>query len=487
MNDDVLSDAQVGGRVISGSALRVAGFIVANLLTTVAAIVLLRYLGVEDFGRYGIVLALIGLVQGISDAGLTATGSREIALGTNDDDRRDVLAHVIGLRIALTTAGVVAAIGFAALSYDSELVYGTALAGIGVILTSTQSAMLLPLSVELRNGTLALNEVLRQFVLAVCFIGLAIAGAGLIPFFGAQIVMGVVLLLVTPLMLARHHLVAPRWTPERIRALIVIALPVAIAAVLGIVYARIVVVLMSLLSSSDLELGYFVTSTRVFEIAGGIPFLVIAVMIPVMSVAARDDHQRLRYMSGRTVQVMTLAGVAVALVMWSAAEPVIVLLGGQEYEPAAPILQIQAIAAVTVFMAAGLQLPLFGMGLMRLTARALALGVTTVVVSGLVFIPLWDATGAAIAVVVGDVTLVLGLYVVLRRPMGPGWVPVGAMLRVLLAAALGVGAGLAPIDSDVARAALALVTFVVAALVLRTIPSEVFDAARTALARLRSR
>ena len=95
--------------------------------------------------------------------------------------------------------------------------------------------------------------------------------------------------------------------------------------------------------------------------------------------------------------------------------------------------------------------------------------------------------GAAIAVVVGDVTLVLGLYVVLRRPMGPGWIPAGAMLRVLLAAALGVGAGLAPIDSDVARAALALVTFVVAALVLRTIPSEVFDAARTAIARLRSR
>ena len=29
---------------------------------------LLRYLGVEEFGRYGIVLALVGLVQGISDA-----------------------------------------------------------------------------------------------------------------------------------------------------------------------------------------------------------------------------------------------------------------------------------------------------------------------------------------------------------------------------------------------------------------------------------
>ena len=101
---DVLSDEQVGERVIRGGAQRAAAFVAANLLTVAGAVVLLRYLGVEDFGRYGTVIALVGVVQGISDAGLTATGTRELALCETDAERRDVLAHVLGLRVALTAA-----------------------------------------------------------------------------------------------------------------------------------------------------------------------------------------------------------------------------------------------------------------------------------------------------------------------------------------------------------------------------------------------
>ena len=58
---------------------RATGFVAVNLLTAIGAVVLLRYLGVEDFGRYGTVLALLSIVYGISDAGLTMTASRELA------------------------------------------------------------------------------------------------------------------------------------------------------------------------------------------------------------------------------------------------------------------------------------------------------------------------------------------------------------------------------------------------------------------------
>ena len=78
--EDVLSGDDVAGHVVRGGALRAAGFVVANVLTALASILLLRHLGVAGFGEFGTVMALVAIVQGVSDAGLTATGSREIAV-----------------------------------------------------------------------------------------------------------------------------------------------------------------------------------------------------------------------------------------------------------------------------------------------------------------------------------------------------------------------------------------------------------------------
>jgi O-antigen/teichoic acid export membrane protein len=487
MNTDMLSDAFVGRRVIRGGAARGAAFVAANLLTLVGAMVLLRHLGVRDFGRYGTVFALVGVVQGLSDAGLTVTGSRELALAQTDDDRRDVLAHVLGMRIALTGVGVLCAVAFAAAAgYGDELIVGTALAGVGVFLTSLQTAMLLPLSVELRNGTLALNEVLRQGILVVTFVVLAVLGARVVPFLAAQIVVGVGLLCVTPMLLARRHLVAPRWTPGRLGALGRIALPVAFATVLGVLYLRTLVVLMSLLSASERQIGYFVTSTRVLEVAGGIPFLVIAVVLPVATVAARDDHARLRYITSRLTLAMALVGVTVALTLWTLAEPIVRILGGAEYAAAAPVLQIQGFAMITIFLSASWQPAIYGMGRVKGLAAALAVGLAAVILGGFALIPSHAAIGGAWAVVIGDVAVCIATYVVLRGGGQAGWVPMAGLLRIAVAGCLGVAAGLVP-TSDVVSALLALAVFWVVAIALRTVPSELLDAVAGIYRRGRSR
>jgi GT2 family glycosyltransferase/O-antigen/teichoic acid export membrane protein len=477
---DVLSNEQVGERVIRGGAQRAAAFVAANLLTVAGAVVLLRYLGVADFGRYGTVMALVGIVQGISDAGLTATGTRELAICETDAERRDVLAHVLGLRVVLTAAGVAVAVAFAALAgYDGDLVLGTLLAGIGVFLTSVQTAMLLPLAVQLRNGVIALVEVARQLVLVSAFFALAAADTGLVPFFAAQILVGVVLLAVTPVLLASAELAAPRWTRARLRALAVIGLPVAVATVLGVLYLRLLVVLMSLISDDADQIGYFVTSTRVFEVVGGLPFLIGAVVLPVLTVVARDDRERLAYMTGRITQVMAFGGVFVALVLWTLAEPLVVLLGGEQYRPAAPVLQIQCFAAITVFVIAGWQPALFGLGRVRSSAVAIAVGVLVVCVAGLILIPAHGATGAAIAAVVGDLVLCLAVYVALRRA-GPGpWFSVSRSMRLVGSAALAVGVGLIPGLPDAIRAVAVPGVFTAGALVLGAVPEELTGAARS--------
>jgi O-antigen/teichoic acid export membrane protein len=217
----------------------------------------------------------------------------------------------------------------------------------------------------------------------------------------------------------------------------------------------------------------------VFEVVGGLPFLIGAVVLPVLTAVARDDHERHVYMTGRITQVMALGGVLLALVLWTLAEPLVVLLGGEQFEPAAPVLQIQCFAAITIFVIAGWQPALFGMGRVRSSAVAMAVGVTAVLAAGLALIPALGAEGAAIAAVAGDAVLCAAVYVALRRA-GPGpWFSVPMTLRLAVAAAIAVAVGLIPGLPTGVRAAAVVAAFSVAAVLLRTLPDEVVHAIRS--------
>src|SRR6185437_5515852 len=83
---DLLRSAEAGPRVVRGGALRGIGYVAGLMLVAGGSVLLLRYLGVADFGRYVTVTALIGIVSEVTDAGLTLIGARELSIA--DRDRR---------------------------------------------------------------------------------------------------------------------------------------------------------------------------------------------------------------------------------------------------------------------------------------------------------------------------------------------------------------------------------------------------------------
>src|SRR5918998_739757 len=472
-------DGDVGSRVVKGGFQRSAGFIATNLLSVAGAVLLLRYLGLEDFGRFGVVMALVNIVYGVSDAGLTLTGSRELAILPDDSARRTLLSHLLAMRIALTGVGVTVAVGFAAIAgYDSELVVGTAVAGLGIFLASVQAAMLLPLNVELRNSRIAVNEVLRQAVLVVAFAVLVVAGAGLVAFFAAQVFTGVVLLLATLILLERRHFARPRWSNRQMRALLGVALPIAIANVLGIMYLRILVILMSLLSDSAAEVGDYVTSTRVIELVAGLPFLLVSVVLPVQAVAALQDRQRVGYITARMTETMAGGGILVAVFVSFAAEPIIRLLGGDEFAGAVPVLQIQCLAVVTIFLASAWNPAIVALGHAKSLVATTGTGVVVVLLAGVVLIPRYEAEGAAVAAALADLALCIATFVALRRASPETRLAKGRLARIALAAVLAIGVGLAPPAHDAVSAIAAAAAFVAAALLLKAVPGELLDGVR---------
>lgn len=475
MEREVLRSPDAGGKVVRGGVLRAVGYGVGFVVGAGTSVLLLRHLGPVEFGRFVIVTSLMGIVSGVTDAGLTTVGARELALRSGGEERDGLLANLVALRLLVTPLGVLAAVAFGiVVGYDATLVLGTLVAGLGLVLVNAQATMMLPLSVELRIGRVTAVEIVKHVVLLVGVAVLVAVGSELLPFFAVQVVTGAVVLALTPFLVGLGRM-RPAIDRATARLLLREALPIAVALAMNVIYLRVLVILMSLIAS-DLETGYFGTSFRIFEVLFGIPTLVLGVALPVLAVAGHEDDVRLRYALQRMSEVALVVGAGIVLVVAIAAEPAIVLLGGEEYREAAPVLRIQAVALLWVFLGQTWQLGLVAIRQQRALAVANAFALLVVVALGLALIPVAAAQGAAIAAVVAEASLALGLLAFLRRT-GRDLVPRGGFAwRVGACAALAGAVVLVPGLPTLAAGALAGLLYAAGVVVTRALPREVIDA-----------
>jgi O-antigen/teichoic acid export membrane protein len=403
------------------------------------------------------------------------TGSRELALLPRGAERRRLLGALLGVRLLLLVAATLAALAFAVVAgYDSEMLAGTALAATGALLVGAQSTLALPLVVNLRNGLVTLSEILKQVILVVGIVVLAAAGAALTPFFAVQVLVGVGALLSVPFLVSRTELAWPSFSREDVRRLAVVALPVALASIVTAFYVRTLIVLASLLTS-EYETGLFVTSARIMEMIGGVALLVVGVILPVATVAARDDRGRLRYVLAHTTKLALLGGGLLALTVVVAARPIVVLLGGEEFAPAASVLRIQAPVVLTIFLIYAWTAFLVADGHRRALVRCMLIGLAALFVTGVPLIAELDAEGAALAAVVADVVLTAVIFQAVRR-VGDGRVGVEpdylARYAVALVAGAAVALGALAVAPAPVAACAAAAVFTGAVFALRLVPSE---------------
>jgi O-antigen/teichoic acid export membrane protein len=474
MAGDVLHGPDVGPSVVRGAVWRVGAYGVGVLLTAAASILLLRYLGVDDFGRYATVMAIVAIVGGVSDAGLAIVGTRELARRAAGPPRLELLGHLVGMRMVLTPIGVALGVGFAALAgYENELVVGTALAGAGLVVVNTQATLMGLLPVELRNLRLAVADTVRNLITTVVIALLVVAGASLTAFFAGQIVVGVVLLAVTPLIVRREWLSGPRFALGIWRSVLGKALAVAVAYALGLVYFRLLLIILSL-ESTDREIGLFGTSLRIYELLVGIPMLVLGVALPVLS-AAVTQPERLRYQLQRVSEGALLLATFTAVGTGLAAEPIVTLLGGEEYRDAAPVLQVHIAGFVPMFLANVCSTTLVAIDRQRTLIVLNGLALTFLLLIGPVLISAHDAIGAAIAAAIGETFLALISVAALARRGHRVLPPATWILGLALAAALGVGTGVLLPLPQLAAAVVGTLVFVATVLGLRLAPPELAD------------
>ena len=471
LEPDVLDTPSAGPTAIRGSAVRIVGYVVGLLAALGSASLLFRHLGVGDTGRYVTVLSLVTIVQGLTDAGLTAIAVREASTRIGAD-RRDFLSQLLGLRLALTVTGVLFVAGFAVVAgYGRTLVLGTLISGAALIVVSAQTQLGSVLLAGLQVGWVTAAELVRQVGTAVAIVALVLAGATLLPIFAAPIAASLGALLLVVALVRRTAGVRPAADLGMWRRILRETIPFAAATAVYVLYFRVTLVLMSVISNED-QLGYFGASFRIIETLIVIPAVAITTVFPIFARAARDDRARLRYAVTRTVQASLLLGSFLALGLVVGAPVAIHVVAGGDFDPAITVLRIQALTLIPAFVGLAWGHALLSLhrhrALLIVSLGALA---ATSVASG-VLAATGGARGAAVATVLGEVVVAGGMGVALHRAQPGMLLSLRYTATVLGAAALGAAVILVPGLPALVATAIALSVYGVLLVVLRAIPEE---------------
>lgn len=471
---DILDTPAAGPTAIRGSTLRGGGYALALLLSVLSVPLLVRHLGVVDFGRYVTVTALVTLVAGLTEAGLQTVGTREYAL-RHGAERDRLMRDLLGVRIALTVGGVAAAVAFTLLAgYDRTLVLGTAVAGLALLVQSLQTLLAVPLTARLRLGWATVADLLRQTVLVGLTVALIVAGAGLLPFFAIAVPAALAGALLTGVLVRRLTPFRPAFDGGQWWLLIRDTLPYAAAIAANVAYFRVTIVIMSLVAT-ELQTGYFAASFRILEVLLPVPSLIVGAVFPILARAARDDAQRLDWATQRIFEVATILGVGLVLVIELAAPTVMRVLAGESSEPSIAVLRLQAPALAATFVAVACGFPLLALRRHRALLAASLGGLVASVGLCLALIPSLEARGAAIATTIAELVLAGVALALLKRSTAGSRLSLGVLGPVVLAAGLGAPAFLLPLP-PLAQAAVGGLVYLGVIAVLGRIPPELRDA-----------
>lgn len=471
---EILDGYAAGGAAMRGGAMRTGALGGSLLLALLTAPLVVRHLGEADFGRYSSVLAVLAIVTGLTEGGVNTVAMRALAGSSSREERDRIMSDLLGLRLVLSGAGIVIAVAFVEVAgYGGDLVLGTLCAGIGFLLSVTQSLMAAVLQTRMRFGIASAIELGRGALTAALLIVLVVAGAGVLAFLVIVIPATLLSLLVTIRVLRGSTALRPAFHPDRWRPLLRETAVFAVAVAVNSLYFRLTLVLMSLIATAE-QTGDFAISFRVMEVLIGVPAIAVGAAFPIIARSARDDRERFVQASGRLYELSLLSGVLVSLMLTLGAPFVIGLITGSQQHPATDVLRIQALAMIASFVASAAGYTLLSLRRHGELLFANLCSLIVVAVLALALVPAMGAQGGAIAAVVADFTLCIATTVLLTRRQGPS-LPLAAVPVALAAGGGGYLAGALVGIHPVLQAAVGALVYLGLLVALRRFPPEVAE------------
>jgi O-antigen/teichoic acid export membrane protein len=419
----------LGQRVAANTTYQLAGKAAVLAIAAVSIVVLTRYLGPDDYGRYALALSFMQLFGVLADAGLTTIVVRELS---RDRARaHELMANALTLRLVLALATIaLAGLVSLLLPYEPDVRTAILIAGVPLLLGSLNSAITAVLQADLRMARAAVADVVGRLaafaaVLVVVWLDLgfhaAVGAAGV----GAAVTLVTTWLLVRKLAPVRMAASAEVWRP-----LLRTSLPVGLALALNEMYVRADTVIISIYRDFD-EVGLYSLAYRVLELTTVLGAAFLTSIFPVIARRAREG--RLRESVQVAWDVFVIAGAALAACGAAVAPELIRVAGGPDFADAADPLRVLLVAGAIAFVNGVIGYTLIAVDRQRNALWLNATGLAVNVALNLVLVPAYGIVAAAVVTLFSELLVLAGSLWLARRHLG--FVPAAGVVPAALVAA----------------------------------------------------
>jgi O-antigen/teichoic acid export membrane protein len=291
------------------------------------AILLPRFLGDVNLGKYTLAFALTTLIGLGADLGVATYLTREVARDPSRAAKLTTATFV--LRIPLSLAAAAAAIGFAhVVGYDEQTRAVLYVLSLGIVVNAISGVVFGSLQGLQQMKIMAITNVLSKVGYAALAAVLMFGGAGPFELAAGYVMVSVLVLALATVVLLRY--VKPTFEVDLklCRAILLGGLPFFVWQAALLIYGQIDTILLSFLAS-DAVVGWYAAAYRIVMIPVFMPTIIVTVVFPALAAAA-NDHRAFSALARRAVHGAAMVSIPMALGIMLLPDKIIQLLGYPE-------------------------------------------------------------------------------------------------------------------------------------------------------------
>jgi O-antigen/teichoic acid export membrane protein len=387
---------------------------IGNLaLGAVVTALVVRTLGETGYGEWSITFTTLVLVGYFANFGMQGVALREAA--RDPEHQHEWLGAVMMLRLIMLAPLIIVSLGVIVLLHRSHemLISGLILVmtmpfdGVGAL------GLIFQLRVDNRVPMLVLTLRSVLWGIAVLFIYLD---------HGSMIVLAISMAstnalgsIVQAVAVLKLDVRLPRPSRKRLGQVVRVGLPIGVAGVLIIAYAKIDQIIVYVIAGSK-SAGLYNAVYNLIDQAHFVPISVLTTLSPVIAASWPADPARLLRTSRLTAELLAITSLGGLAFTIAASAPLVRLIFGAQFVPSAPALPV--LAAAFVFVAFGYLNGnlLVVLGLQQRFLRISLIALAVNLLGNLILVPLVGFMGAAWMTLLTEVVVcAASLHLILQK------------------------------------------------------------------------
>ena len=369
-----------------------------------------RVLGAAEYGVFAYVLGVAGFFALFADVGVNSLLTRDIASQPEKRNNYFSASFLIKISLLLLTALLIIFIAphFSKIEKAAFLIPLVALMvffdGIGEFVIAffrgLQKMQWEALILSFENLSL----------MAIGFVFLAISPTAKSLTFSYIASSGLATLLAVFIIRNQFFKIFHHFDKDLAFKIIKSTLPIAFSATIGIFMLNVDIVMLGWWRTAA-EIGYYSVGQRIVPVLYTLASLFASGVFPLVSQLVQQKNQeREKNLNEKSMAFILLMAIPLIIGGVVLAKPIIILVFGETYLPAAAVFQILLVSLIWMFPAPFLYNSILAHNQQKKIAKYAALSSLGNVVFNLVLIPIWGIVGAAVATFISQTIYVFPMW-----------------------------------------------------------------------------